>query len=133
MSTAKIIYTITDEAPALATYSLLPIVQAMGKKADIAVERSDISLAGRIISSFPKHLTPEQQQKDALAELGVLCTQPEANVIKLPNISASIPHWSQPSMNFVPRVLMFPNMSQSQSQTRKRLSKNVMAKFWVVL
>jgi isocitrate dehydrogenase len=91
MSTAKIIYTITDEAPALATYSLLPIVQAMGKKADIAVERSDISLAGRIISSFPKHLTPEQQQKDALAELGVLCTQPEANVIKLPNISASIP------------------------------------------
>lgn len=91
MSTGKLIYTITDEAPALATYSLLPIVSAMGKKAGINVETSDISLAGRIISQFPKYLTPEQVQKDALAELGEICKTPKATIIKLPNISASIP------------------------------------------
>ena len=88
---AKIIYTLTDEAPALATYSLLPIVQAFTKAADIAVETRDISLAGRILASFSDALKPEQKQSDDLAELGVLATQPEANIIKLPNISASIP------------------------------------------
>jgi len=86
-----IIYTRTDEAPALATYSLLPIVQAFTKHAGIVVESRDISLAGRIIAKFPDFLTPEQRVGDALAELGALTLRPEANIIKLPNISASVP------------------------------------------
>ncbi len=91
MSTAKIIYTHTDEAPALATYSLLPIVQAFTRAAGIVVETRDISLAGRILASFPESLTPERRQSDDLAELGQLAKTPDANIIKLPNISASIP------------------------------------------
>ena len=87
----KIIYTKTDEAPALATYSLLPIVQAFAKTANVSLETSDISLAGRIIANFPDMLTNEQKQEDALAELGKLAKTPEANIIKLPNISASVP------------------------------------------
>jgi isocitrate dehydrogenase len=91
MSTAKIIYTLTDEAPALATYSLLPIVKAFTQPAGITVETRDISLAGRILASFPEYLKPGQKQTDDLAELGDLAKTPEANIIKLPNISASIP------------------------------------------
>ena len=91
MSTAKIIYTKTDEAPALATHSLLPILRSFTKSSGIEFELKDISLAGRIISNFPENLNEEQQISDALAELGVLATTPEANIIKLPNISASIP------------------------------------------
>ena len=91
MTTAKIIYTYTDEAPALATYSLLPIVQAFTKAAGIVVETRDISLAGRILANFPESLTAEQRQSDDLAELGELAKTPHANIIKLPNISASIP------------------------------------------
>jgi len=91
MTTSRIIYTITDEAPYLATYSLLPVVQAFSKAAGIDVETRDISLAGRIIANFPDKLTDEQKQSDALAELGELAKTPEANIIKLPNISASIP------------------------------------------
>jgi isocitrate dehydrogenase len=86
-----ILYTKTDEAPALATYSLLPIVQAFTKHAGIAVETRDISLAGRIFANFPESLTEDQRVGDALSELGALATQPEANIIKLPNISASVP------------------------------------------
>ncbi|MFL3019960.1 MAG: NADP-dependent isocitrate dehydrogenase [Candidatus Poriferisodalaceae bacterium] len=87
----KIIYTHTDEAPALATYSFLPILQAFAKAAGVSVETRDISLAGRVIASFPEHLTEEQQIGDALAELGEMTLLPDANIIKLPNISASIP------------------------------------------
>ena len=86
-----IIYTKTDEAPALATYSFLPIVQAFTKPSGIAVETRDISLAGRILAKFPENLTADQKVPDALAELGALATQPDANIIKLPNISASVP------------------------------------------
>ncbi|MCU8124268.1 NADP-dependent isocitrate dehydrogenase [Vibrio vulnificus] len=86
-----IIYTITDEAPALATYSLLPIIQSFTASSGINVETRDISLAGRIIANFPEHLKEEQRIGDALAELGELAQTPEANIIKLPNISASIP------------------------------------------
>ena len=86
-----IIYTKTDEAPALATYSFLPIVQAFTKHSGIVVETRDISLAGRIISQFPDFLTPDQQIADALSELGAWTLKPEANIIKLPNISASVP------------------------------------------
>ncbi|HTJ96886.1 MAG TPA: NADP-dependent isocitrate dehydrogenase, partial [Rhodocyclaceae bacterium] len=91
MSDATIIYTQTDEAPALATYSLLPIIQAFTKGSGINVETRDISLSGRVIASFPERLKPEQQIGDHLRELGQLATKPEANIIKLPNISASMP------------------------------------------
>jgi isocitrate dehydrogenase len=91
MTDTKIIYTLTDEAPALATYSLLPIVQAFARTADLAVETRDISLAGRILANFPEALTPAQRQSDDLAELGELAKTPKANIIKLPNISASVP------------------------------------------
>ena len=88
---ATIIYTETDEAPALATYSFLPIVQAYARAAGVAVESRDISLSGRIIATFPDKLTAQQRISDALAELGKLVKTADANVIKLPNISASVP------------------------------------------
>ena len=88
---SKIIYTKTDEAPMLATYSFLPIINAFTKAAGVSVELRDISLAGRILAVFPEYLTAQQKQPDALAELGELAKTPEANIIKLPNISASIP------------------------------------------
>ncbi len=88
---STIIYTKTDEAPALATYSLLPIIQAFTLSSGINMETRDISLAGRIVAVFPDFLTPVQRQPDTLAELGQLATKPEANIIKLPNISASMP------------------------------------------
>ena len=91
MTKSTIIYTYTDEAPALATQSLLPIVQAFTRYADIDVKTSDISLSGRILAAFPEYLTEAQRVPDALAELGELVKQPDANVIKLPNISASVP------------------------------------------
>ena len=88
---SKIIWTQIDEAPALATYSLLPIVQAFTKGTGVAVETRDISLAGRIIATFPEHLTEAQRIPDYLAQLGELAKTPEANIVKLPNVSASIP------------------------------------------
>jgi len=91
MSTDKIIYTKTDEAPLLATYSLLPIIEAFTRAAGIEVETRDISLAARILAVFPDKLTEDQRASDALAELGELAKTPQANIIKLPNISASIP------------------------------------------
>ncbi|SMD41499.1 isocitrate dehydrogenase [Aquiflexum balticum DSM 16537] len=89
--TAKILYTLTDEAPALATYSLLPIIKVFTDSAGIVVETRDISLSGRIIALFPEFLKPEQRIGDALSELGEIAKTPEANIVKLPNISASIP------------------------------------------
>ena len=91
MTTSKIIYTHTDEAPLLATYPLLPIISAYAAMAGVTIETRDISLAGRIIANFPEYLKPEQRIGDALAELGALTLDPEANIIKLPNISASLP------------------------------------------
>ncbi|MFA6201980.1 MAG: NADP-dependent isocitrate dehydrogenase [Gallionella sp.] len=91
MTSQKIIYTMVDEAPALATYSLLPIVQAFTKAAGVAVETRDISLAGRILANFPDKLTPEQKIADELSELGQLALKDEANIIKLPNVSATPP------------------------------------------
>ena len=88
---ATIIYTRTDEAPLLATYSLLPIISAFTGQAGVVVETRDISLAGRIIAQFPERLTEAQRQADDLAELGALAKTPAANIIKLPNISASVP------------------------------------------
>ena len=91
MNQARILYTFTDEAPALATYSLLPIVQAFTRAAGVVVETRDISLAGRILASFPDQLPPHKRRPDDLAELGEIAKTPEANIIKLPNISASVP------------------------------------------
>ena len=88
---AKIIWTRTDEAPLLATYSFKPVVEAFARTAGIDVETRDISLAGRILAQFPDRLTEEQRVDDALAELGQLAKNPDANIIKLPNISASVP------------------------------------------
>ena len=87
----KIIYTLTDEAPALATRSFLPIIQAFGAAAGVTIESRDISLVGRMLAQFPERLTEEQRIGDALAELGELVQRSEANIIKLPNISASLP------------------------------------------
>src|SRR3954449_10148081 len=91
MPNLEIMWTKVDEAPALATFSLLPIVEAFVGAAGVSVKLKDISLAGRIIANFPEKLTPAQRIKDELTELGELATTPEANIIKLPNISASIP------------------------------------------
>jgi len=88
---SKIYYTLTDEAPMLATYSFLPILKAFAKSANIEVEVPDISLAGRILANFPEYLMDDQKIPDELAKLGELATKPEANIIKLPNISASVP------------------------------------------
>jgi isocitrate dehydrogenase len=88
---STIIYTKTDEAPALATYSLLPIVEAFTRAAGVKVETRDISLAGRILANFPEQLRENQRQPDHLAELGELAKTPHANIIKLPNVSASLP------------------------------------------
>src|SRR5262245_13953667 len=91
MPNNEIMWTKVDEAPALATYSLLPIVEAFTKPAGLSVKVKDISLAGRIIATFPEKLKPEQRINDELTELGELTLKPEANIMKLPNISASIP------------------------------------------
>src|SRR5579864_455028 len=91
MSDLEIVWTKVDEAPALATYSLLPIVEAFVGTAGVKMKLKDISLTGRIIANFPDKLTPAQKINDELAELGKLTLRPEANIIKLPNISASIP------------------------------------------
>ncbi len=91
MSKPTIIYTITDEAPALATYSFLPVVKAFTAKADVQVDTKDISLASRVLAQFPERLSADQRKEDALSQLGDLAKTPEANIIKLPNISASIP------------------------------------------
>src|SRR5919199_4704349 len=90
MTEWKIIYTHTDEAPLLATYSFLPIISAYAARAGVTIDTRDISLAGRIIATFPEYLKPGQRIGDALTELGALTHRPEANIIKLPNISASI-------------------------------------------
>ena len=91
MQKSTIIYTKTDEAPALATFSFLPIVQAFASSANLNIETRDISLAGRVLSQFPELLSEDQRVNDALKELGILAKKPEANIIKLPNISASVP------------------------------------------
>ena len=109
MSKSKIIYTLTDEAPALATKSLLPIVQAFANICDIEVETRDISLAGRVIASFPEYLTDEQVIADDLAELGMLVKEPNANIIKLPNISASVPQLKETIAELQARGYALPN------------------------
>ncbi len=123
MTTSKIIYTKTDEAPALATQSLLPLIKLFTKTADIDVEISDISLAGRVIANFPSYLTAEQQIPDALAELGELALKPEANIIKLPNISASIPQLKAVIKELQAKGYDLPEYPESPDSDEKKTIK----------
>src|SRR5262245_27915960 len=128
MSTPKIIYTHTDEAPALATYSLLPIVQAFTQAAGIAVDTRDISLAGRILASFPDSLTPDRRQSDDLAELGALAKTPAANIIKLPNISASIPQLKEAIRELQQQGYAVPNYPEDPQNDAEKAVKAKYAK-----
>eukprot|EP00760_Papus_ankaliazontas_P025439 PhM_4_TR270/c0_g1_i1/m.55726/K00031/IDH1, IDH2, icd; isocitrate dehydrogenase len=114
-----IIYTKTDEAPALATYSLLPIVQAFSKSAGVTVETRDISLAGRILALFPEVLTEEQKVADHLAELGKLATTPDANIIKLPNVSASVPQMKAAIAELQEKGYKLPNYEDAEDRYKK--------------
>ncbi|BDS08114.1 isocitrate dehydrogenase, NADP-dependent [Oceaniferula spumae] len=119
MSQETIIYTKTDEAPALATYSFLPIVQAFSNSAGVNVETRDISLAGRILAEFPESLTDEQKVSDALAELGELAKTPEANIIKLPNISASVPQMEAAIAELQSHGYDIPNYADAEERYAK--------------
>ncbi|MEU3908025.1 NADP-dependent isocitrate dehydrogenase [Streptomyces goshikiensis] len=128
MTDSTIIYTHTDEAPALATYSFLPVIQAYASTAGVNVETRDISLAGRIIASFPEHLEEGQRIADALAELGELAKTPEANIIKLPNISASIPQLKAAIAELQGQGYALPNYpddpkTDAERETRARYDK----------
>lgn len=129
-SKPSIIYTITDEAPALATFSLLPIVQAFTKNADIDVATRDISLAGRILANFSDLLPPAQATSDALAELGALTLKPEANIIKLPNISASIPQLKAAIAELQAKGFALPNFPEAPATDGE---KDIRARYAKVL
>ena len=124
MSESKIIYTYTDEAPMLATHSLLPIIQKYASTAGIDVEIKDISLAGRILANFPEFLKEDQKTNDALAELGVLATKPEANIIKLPNISASVPQLEEAIAELQKQGYAVPNKpDETKTEEEKAINK----------
>ena len=123
LKTPTIIYTRTDEAPALATYSFLPIVAAFTKAADIVVETRDISLAGRIVSVFADHLTESQKVPDHLAELGALTLAPEANIIKLPNISASVPQLTEAIAELQDKGYKLPDYPEMPKTDAEREAK----------
>lgn len=128
MSDSKIIYTITDEAPMLATHSLLPIIQAFTKPAGISVETRDISLAARILSNFPEYLSDDQKQSDDLAELGNLATTPEANIIKLPNISASVPQLKEAIKELQSKGYKIPDFPEDAQTDEEKAAKAKYAK-----
>lgn len=121
---SKILYTKTDEAPALATQSLLPIIESFLKPAKIAIETKDISLAGRIISAFPEYLTKEQQINDDLALLGAIAKTPEANIIKLPNISASIPQMKEAIEELQAKGYALPDYPDEPKSEKEREIKS---------
>ena len=125
MSASKIIYTKTDEAPALATYSLLPILRAFTSSSGVEFESKDISLAGRILANFPDSLEENQRIPDALSELGQLATQPEANIIKLPNISASIPQLKGAIQELQAKGFKVPDFpDEPQTEEEKNIRAN---------
>ncbi len=119
-SNPTIVYTKTDEAPALATRSFLPLIEKFVQSAGIEVELKDISLAGRIIAAFPEYLNEDQRRPDALAELGKLVTQPEANVIKLPNISASIPQIHRAVKELIEQGYNLPDYPEEPQSAKER-------------
>ncbi len=128
MSKSKIIYTITDEAPMLATHSFLPIVKAFTSSADITVETRDISLAGRIIANFSEYLKEDQRINNDLAELGQLATTPEANIIKLPNISASIPQLKEAIAELQKQGYAIPDFVENPQTEEEKTIKTKYAK-----
>lgn len=130
MSKSKIHYTMTDEAPMLATHSFLPIVQGFTKSANIEIEVADISLAGRILANFPEFLKDDQKISDALAELGALAKTPEANIIKLPNISASIPQLNAAIKELQSKGYQVPNYPIEPKNDEE---KSIQAKYAKVL
>ena len=125
---SKIHYTLTDEAPMLATHSFLPIVQAFTAPANIDIELRDISLAGRILANFPNYLKEDQKVSDALAELGQLATTPEANIIKLPNISASIPQLTDAIAELQAHGYAVPNYPDNPQNEEEKAIKTAYAK-----
>ena len=133
MTEEKIFYTEVDEAPALATYSLLPILQAYTKGSGISFEKKDISLAGRIIANFPENLTESQKIPDYLSELGKLVKQPNTNVIKLPNISASIPQLKEAIKELQDKGYDIPNYPEEPILKQKRNCMHVLPRFLAVL
>lgn len=126
--TPKIIYTLTDEAPALATYSLLPIIDAFTDSAGVEVETRDISLAARVLAQFPDILSDEQRVSDDLAELGQLAKTPEANIIKLPNISASGPQLKATIKELQSQGYPLPDYPEEPKTTKKPPLKRVTTK-----
>ena len=128
MPTSTIAYTKTDEAPALATYSLLPILRAFTASSGIKFELKDISLAGRILANFSDSLTPEQKIPDALAELGKLANEPEANIIKLPNISASIPQLQDAIKELQGKGFAVPDFPSDPQTDEEKENRNIYAK-----
>ena len=117
---SKIIYTKTDEAPALATHSFLPIVKAFTSPANIRLESRDISLAARILAVFPEFLKEEQRVNDDLAELGELAKTPEANIIKLPNISASLPQLTEAIEELQKKGFNIPDYPETATTTKEK-------------
>jgi isocitrate dehydrogenase len=130
MSQSKIIYTITDEAPMLATFSLLPIIESFAATANIDVESRDISLAGRIIANFSDYLKEDQRLGDALTELGQLANTPDANIIKLPNISASVPQLKEAIKELQAKGYALPDFPEDAQSEEE---KNIKAKYAKVL
>ena len=129
-STSKIVWTYTDEAPALATFALLPVVKRFTDPAGLSVELSDISVSGRIIAAFPERLSPEQRQRDELGELGELAKTNEANIVKLPNVSASIPQLEGAIAELQAKGYDVPNYPASPSTEAER---EIAAKYAKVL
>ena len=125
---SKIIYTLTDEAPMLATHSFLPIVKAFTSVADVNIVPKDISLSGRILANFPEYLTDEQKIGDALSELGELATTPEANIIKLPNISASVPQLDEAIAELQSKGFAVPNYPAEPKNDEEKVIKAKYAK-----
>jgi isocitrate dehydrogenase len=121
--TSKITYTLTDEAPALATYSFLPIVKAFAETAGIEIETKDISLAGRILAVFPEYLTDDQKVSNALTELGQMATTPEANIIKTPNISASVPQLIAAIKELQSQGYAIPDYSEEPKNDKEKEAK----------
>ncbi len=128
MSNSKILYTITDEAPMLATHSFLPIVKSFAAPANIQIETRDISLAGRILANFPEYLNEAQRISDALTELGQLATTPEANIIKLPNISASVPQLKEAIKELQDKGFVIPNYPEEPQNDEEKIIKGKYAK-----
>ncbi|MBT6283156.1 MAG: NADP-dependent isocitrate dehydrogenase, partial [Phycisphaerae bacterium] len=121
--TPKIIYTHTDEAPALATYSFLPVIKAFTASSGIEIELKDISLSGRILAHFPECLTEEQRVPDALTELGELVKEPTANIIKLPNISASVPQLKAAIAELQAKGFAIPDYPEEPSSDKERATQ----------